>query len=70
MQYQVEQNMPIPASSKYGELYETLEGLNVGDSFAFEAEARQNLYQRAQNKNIKVAIRKEGDQNCRVWRTS
>jgi hypothetical protein len=66
--YKVESGIPVPDISKYTELYQTLENLAVGDSFSFEAEAKQNLYQRACGKNIKVAIRKDGDDHCRVWR--
>ena len=70
MQYKVDRNMPIPTKRKYGDLYDTLESLQVGDSFEFESEARQNLYQRAVYRNIKVAIRKLDDNTCRVWRIS
>ena len=70
MKYEVEQGIPVTSTSKHSELYETLESLKEGESFAFESQSRQNLYQRAAYKKIKVAIRKEGDDRCRVWKTA
>lgn len=69
---QVEKGVPLPKGYSGGKFKPTLEAMKDGESFvvADTYSHRTLLYQSAHRSGIKIAIRKIGDGNIRVWRAA
>lgn len=68
MNIKIEKNIPLP--DKSSGLVAGLKKLKIGDSFLAAADKRATIASSAKYAGIKVATRKEGDADVRIWRTA
>jgi len=68
MEYKVEKDIPIPAEDGRG-FAKLLRSLEVGDSVLVPLSKRNSIGSQAAANNVRVVIRREGDQ-IRLWRVA
>ena len=69
--FKIESEYPIPNGyAKRGEIAETLEAMEVGQSFLCRASQKQEIYKWAKRLNFVVTSRKQEDGQHRVWLVS
>jgi hypothetical protein len=71
----IEKNVPVPSEvergGKYMQACKAIASMDVGDSFVFPSPSTPSpLYTAAKNSGVKIAVRKIGAQEFRVFRTA
>lgn len=64
----IEHGIPVTKRYKYGNVYETIRKMKVGDSFVYPKTLRNTAHCAARRLKIVITTRAVEDKTVRVWR--